>query len=130
MYFGDTLTNQLYQCGFDLASSSLTSIDVFNEGFARGLPDGSSVDAEGCLWNCRYGGGCIVRFAPDGSIAEVIDTPCLSPTTCIFAGSEQMLYFTSANDNGPGEQPNGALYSMHVETTGLPSTPFRLEANG
>jgi sugar lactone lactonase YvrE len=129
MYFADTLANRIYVCGFDLATSTLTSCGIFNQGFPRGLPDGSSVDAEGHLWNCRYGGGCIVRFAPDGSIAEVTDTPCINPTTCAFVDVERSLYFTSASDAPSSGQPNGALYSLHVETPGLPATPFRLETN-
>ncbi|WP_375154774.1 SMP-30/gluconolactonase/LRE family protein [Ensifer sp. ENS05] len=36
-------------------------------GFERCLPDGSCVDAEGFIWNCRVAGGrCVVRFARSG----------------------------------------------------------------
>jgi len=128
MYFGDTLQNRLYRSPFDLSQSSIGDCTIFHEGFERGLPDGSAVDSRGYLWNCRYGGGCIVRIAPDGTVADVIDTPVVNPTTCAFGGPDlKTLYFTSAGERGSGEETiEGALFSMQVETPGLLSTPFRL----
>lgn len=128
MYFADTLRNRFYRCVFDLSQSSIDIPAIFYEGFPRGLPDGSAMDAAGYLWNCRYGGACIVRISPDGTIADVIDTPVANPTTCTFGGPDgKTLYFTSAgewfSDAGSVE---GSLFSFQVETPGLPSMPFRL----
>jgi sugar lactone lactonase YvrE len=127
MYFADTLRNQIYRGTFDVGQSSVGSSEIFAEGFARGLPDGSSMDVEGYLWNCRHGGGCVVRFAPDGSVAEVIDTPAKNPTTCTFGGKDwKTLYITSAGQDAPEECGGGSLFAVEVETPGLPTTPFRL----
>jgi sugar lactone lactonase YvrE len=127
MYFGDTLRNALYVCDFDSSASAISNCRIFHEGFARGLPDGSAVDAEGCLWNCRYGGGCIVRFLSDGSVAEIIDTPVENPTNCAFGGSERKtLYVTSATNGTADSSVAGALFSMDTDVAGLPYTPFRL----
>ena len=55
------------------------------------------MDTEGYLWNCRYGGGCIVRVAPDGKIDRVIEMPVNRPTNCTFGGPDgNVLYVTSA----------------------------------
>ena len=51
-------------------------------------PDGSAVDSEGYLWNCRYGGGCVVRLAPDGAVERVVEMPCGNVTTCTFGGPD------------------------------------------
>lgn len=128
MYFGDTLENTLYRGSFDLLNSRLEGREAFFTGFERGLPDGSAVDAEGCLWNCRYDGSCIVRVAPEGSITGVLQTPVKNPTTCVFGGDDlSTLFFTAAES--PEDQPQplaGSLFSLRVPVRGLPVTPFRL----
>jgi sugar lactone lactonase YvrE len=128
IYFGDTLRNLIYTAAFDCNESAIEQPEVFTEGFQRGLPDGSAMDAQGYLWNCRYGGGCIVRLAPDGSVAEIIETPVKNPTTCTFGGPDlKTLYITSATsfDIDEGEY-GGALFNMPVEVAGLPSYRFQL----
>jgi sugar lactone lactonase YvrE len=125
MYFGDTLENCIYRGSFDPISSRLESREVFFTGFPRGLPDGSTMDEEGHLWNCRYGGSCIVRVAPDGSVADIIETPVTNPTTCAFASIDaNTLLFTSAAD--PSQPAEGSLYALQTSVRGLLSTPMRL----
>ena len=127
MYFGDTLASTIYRCEFDARTSAPGAREVFFRGFERGLPDGSAMDSEGCLWNCRYGGTCIVRVAPDGTVAGVIETPMQNPTTCTFAGPDLCtLFVTSASDVDAAEPANGALFRCEPATTGLATTPFRL----
>lgn len=129
MYFGDTLQNTLYRAPFDAVSSTMGNAEIFFSGYERGLPDGSAVDSEGCLWNCRYGGGCIVRIAPNGNIVEIAETPVCNPTTCAF-GMQDMrtLFFTSAAAVQSAQQTNqdGALFSLVTPIGGLPSPPLLL----
>ncbi len=127
MYFGDTLANCLYRGTFDSAQSILESREAFFADFSRGLPDGSTIDAEGYLWNCRFGGACIVRIAPDGSIANIIDTPMRNLTTCAFAGGDaSTLLFTSAIDTTHPDDSGGSLFSFETGVRGMLSTPLRL----
>jgi sugar lactone lactonase YvrE len=128
MYFGDTLRNCLYRCAFDAGRNEIENSVIFQEGFARGLPDGSAVDQEGHLWNCRYGGTCIIRIAPDGSVVHVLDTPVKNPTTCTFGGPDlRTLFFTSAGgDQATNDGDPGSLFSLEMEIPGLPTTPFLL----
>ncbi len=51
-------------------------------------PDGVTVDAEGFVWNCKWDGGRIVRYAPDGSVDRVVMVPVPRPTRCAFAGAD------------------------------------------
>jgi sugar lactone lactonase YvrE len=124
MYFGDTLTNCIYRGAFDPVSSRLESCEIFFADFKHGLPDGSAMDGEGHLWNCRFGGALIVRIAPDGSITDIVETPIKNPTTCTFATADaSTLLFTSAAYPGQSED---ALFSLETGVRGLLATPLRL----
>jgi len=129
MLYGDTLRNEISHCSYNIATHAISDQRIFTAGFERGLPDGSAMDAQGFLWNCRYGGGCIVRFAPDGSVDGVIDTPVPNPTTCAFGGTDlQTLYFTSAGEGKQAAGPeDGGLFCFKTEIPGLPTTPFNLK---
>ena len=75
-YFGDSCQKVIRVYDYDPQDGHVGE----GQDFARydsGVPDGSTLDAEGYLWNCRWGAGCVVRFAPDGSVDRVIDIPAL-----------------------------------------------------
>jgi sugar lactone lactonase YvrE len=64
---------------------------------AGAVPDGMTIDAEDHLWVAIWGGGCLLRIAPDGGIADRVDLPVSQPTSCAFAGRDLAdLYVTSA----------------------------------
>ncbi|KSV91164.1 SMP-30/gluconolactonase/LRE family protein [Sinorhizobium sp. GL28] len=123
-YFGDTLANEIYAYDYDAKVGAISEERHFFTGFDRGSPDGSAIDSEGFLWNCRYGGRCIARIAPDGSLAEAIDMPVTNVTTCTFGGADlKTLYITTAG-SGPEERLAGSLYAMRVEVAGLPENRY------
>ena len=64
-YFTDTLNGTILSYDFELESGELSNKKNFAT-FDRGHPDGSTIDTDGCVWNCRWGGSCIVRFTPSG----------------------------------------------------------------
>jgi sugar lactone lactonase YvrE len=47
-----------------------------------------TVDAEGFVWNCKWAGSRIVRYAPDGSVDRVLMLPVPRPTRCAFVGPD------------------------------------------
>ena len=127
-YFGDTLKNDIRVHDFDLKSGGISAGVSFFSGFERGLPDGSAMDSDGYLWNCRYGGGCVVRVAPDGTIDRVIDIPAKNVTTCTFGGADlTTLYITTAAaDRAPGDRLAGSLFAIETDVRGLPENMFSL----
>ena len=127
-YFGDTLANVIRVYDYDAASGTIANERPFFAGFGRGSPDGSAIDSAGYLWNARYGGGCIVRVAPDGTVAGTIEMPCENVTTCTFGGPElKTLYVTTAaGGDGPGRRLAGSLYAVEMEVPGLPENRFVL----
>jgi sugar lactone lactonase YvrE len=127
-YFGDTLKNCIWSYEYDLAGRSIRGEQPFFQGFDRGGPDGSAIDTEGYVWNCRYGGSCIVRVAPDGKIDRVIELPVSRPTNCTFGGPHgNVLYITSASaEAGHWERFGGCLFAMETNATGMAENKFKL----
>jgi sugar lactone lactonase YvrE len=127
-YFADTLANTIWAYDYDAATGTLENEIPFFQDFARGLPDGSTVDAAGYLWNCRYDGGCIVRVAPDGSLDRVVEMPVKNITTGTFGGSDlSTLYVTTAAAQAaPGERLAGGLFAIACEVRGQPESRFRI----
>lgn len=92
---------------------------------ARGAPDGSAMDAEGYLWNARWGGQCLLRLAPDGCVDRVVELPVSHPTSCAFGGPTlDRLYVTSAAPAEACGRLDGAVLWAQVDVGGLPGQCF------
>ena len=91
-------------------------------------PDGSAVDRDGFLWNARYGGGCVVRVSPAGTVDRVVELPVDNITTCTFGGPDLKTLFITTARGGPPERDrlSGSLFSLAVDVPGLPENRFRL----
>lgn len=121
---GDTLDESLYLHRV-AEDGRLVERGLFAGPHPRGVPDGSAMDADGYVWNARWGGHCLLRFAPDGCLDRLIELPVSHPTSCVFGGPNLThLYVTSAT---PGEAANdldGAVLMADVGVVGLPCTRF------
>ena len=94
--FTDTMQNTIFS--FALRDGLLAARSVFHGPLDRDYPDGSCLDRQGRLWNCRVAGGsAIARVSPDGAFEDYVELPCSWPTSCTF-GSPRLdrLYVTSA----------------------------------
>jgi len=98
MYYVDTATRRIDVFDFEATTGAIThrrpfvAIDP-----ADGKPDGLTVDAEGHLWVALWGGGCVHRYAPDGSRDRVLPVPVPNPTSVAFGGPDlEDLYVTAA----------------------------------
>jgi sugar lactone lactonase YvrE len=91
-----------------------------------GNPDGITVDAQGHLWVCLFGGWAVRRYSPAGDIAGEIRLPVQHPTSCAFGGSTLRTLFvtTAANrldDAGRRAQPwAGRLLQCRPGVAGFP----------
>jgi len=124
-YFGDTLENEIRQYDYDLATGSIANERPFLQAAGAGFPDGSAIDAEGWLWNCRWAGGCILRASPDAKAVETVAMPVSNVTTAAFGGTALRTLFVSTAHH-PGERLSGSLFKMDVDVPGLPENRFRL----
>jgi sugar lactone lactonase YvrE len=126
MYFADSPAKKIWVFDFDLDDARLSNRRVFVDCAADpGVPDGSAMDQDGCLWNANYGGGRIVRYTPGGEVDRVIALPVTQPTCCTFGGAQlDTLYITTATQKlTPQElatQPlAGALFAMPTGSRGV-----------
>lgn len=127
-YFADTLENEIRVYDYDEATGAIGPGAPFFAGFERGAPDGSAMDVDGYLWNCRWGGGCIVRIAPDGSVDRVIEMPTDNITTCTFGGPElTTLLVTTAESERPTDRLAGSLFGLDAGVAGLPENRVRID---
>jgi len=128
LYCACSIQNVIYAYDYCLADSSLRKRRVFICGLQRGVPDGSAVDTEGYLWNCRFFGGCILRIAPNGTLDRIIEMPVSNVTHCAFGGPNlSTLYVTSASIGAPpSEKTAGDLFAIETSVRGMPIGRFRI----
>jgi sugar lactone lactonase YvrE len=126
-YFADTIANVIWVYEYDLATGAISNERPFLKNFGRGLPDGSAMDAEGYLWNCRFYGNCIVRVAPDGKVERVVEMPVKNITTCAFGGGDLSTLFvtTASAQASPGDRLAGSLFSIQTGVRGQAENRFR-----
>jgi sugar lactone lactonase YvrE len=95
------------------------------------VPDGMAIDARDHLWLAVWGGGCLLRIAPDGRIEERVAMPVSQPTSCAFGGPGlDDLYVTSARVGLDAaalehEPQAGGVFRLHPATPGRPADVYR-----
>lgn len=131
MYYCDTTEGVIRCCEYGPDLSDVRNGRVFVEVSGNGGPDGSTVDSKGGIWNAQWGGACVVRYRPDGTVDRVIALPVSQPSCVCFGGSNLMrLYITTARDELTAEALEeeaaaGGLFQVDVpEVRGLPESRF------
>jgi len=120
LYFADSKKRTIWTCD----TADLARREVFATTTAGG-PDGSAMDADGFLWNAEWGAARLVRYAPDGAIDRIVETPVRQPSCCMFGGPDlRTLFFTSAWESlaeTAAQAPPGAgnLFALDPGVAGL-----------
>jgi L-arabinonolactonase len=106
LYFTDMPSCRIDCFDYDLGAGRLTNRRLFVDlSDQPGRPDGSIVDAEGCLWNAQWEGSKLVRYRQDGSVEREVPLPVSNPTCLTFGGPElDVLFVTSARLTLDGEE--------------------------
>lgn len=129
--FADTLANEIYSFAYDPEAKVISDRRTIVSGFDRGLPDGSCLDADDHLWNCRVvGGAAVARFSAEGTLSTLIELPVSWPTSCTFGGKDfSTLYVTSARFTMTPEHLathplEGSLLAIETSFRGVPEPKF------
>jgi sugar lactone lactonase YvrE len=125
LYHTDTVGRMIYR--FDVAADSCIGgkqpfIEIED---GAGWPDGTSVDAEGCLWVALYQGWAVRRYSPQGELLEVVKLPCANVTKLALGGKHLTTAFVTTARKGLtptqiGAQPlAGGLFAFDADVPGL-----------
>lgn len=126
LYFSDGGVRGIQCCDYEPETGRIENLRIFAT-VPEGHPDGSTVDADGCVWNAEWGNGRVVRYRPDGSVERIVPVPVSRPSCVAFGGKRlDTLYVTSAQvglspEELAQEVAAGGLFSVRFEDVrGLP----------
>jgi sugar lactone lactonase YvrE len=133
-YHVDSPTRTITSYHYDVDSGSirprgvLATIEVDDA-----VPDGLTVDADGCVWVALWGGYAVHRFTPDGQLDTIVEVSAAHVTSCIFGGPDRAtLLITTARDGGragaPVDRYGGALFAVSPGVSGQSERRLRLPA--
>ena len=131
MYFVDSLTGAISVFDADVDKGEIENRRTFvSIDGSAGLPDGLTVDAEGCVWVALWGGWRVQRYSPTGVLCQEVELPVAQVTSCAFGGNDLSdLYVTTARagltDAELRTQPlAGAIFKIATNVRGLPASAF------
>jgi sugar lactone lactonase YvrE len=131
MYFADSNPNvqTIWAFDFDAEAGAIANRRVFATTHElQGRPDGACVDEEGCYWSANVYGWQVVRYAPNGRIAQRIPVPVEKPSMVAFGGPRlDVLYITSirVKTTAGGQPQAGSLFACEPGVRGIPEPLYR-----
>ena len=131
MYFADTPQRLIWAYDYDVAAGLPTNRRVLYD-FANepGSPDGSTVDADGCVWNAEWNGRRVVRITPDGRLDRIVELPVYNPTCVVFGGRAlDTLYIISSRQlmteaQLTADPLSGGLFAVRPGVGGIAEPEF------
>ena len=133
-YFTDSSQGVLNRVAIDPANALPTGNPetLYDNSGGAGSLDGAVVDAEGLIWNARWGGACIDAYTPQGDRVRTIRIPAKQPSCPVFVGRNfASLLVTSAwegmDEHARGADPHhGQTFILDVGARGQPEPRIRL----
>lgn len=125
MYHVDSPTQRIDMYDYDVTTGQVENLRAWATIDAGdGLPDGLTIDSEGCVWVALFRGGAVRRLDPDGAVMLDVALPTPFVTCPVFGGDDlSTLFVTSSQHRIPlDERANhplaGALFVIETDTTG------------
>jgi len=132
LYYTDSGDHTIYTFDFDFLKRTIQNQQIFIQlptDNSEGVPDGLTIDAEGCIWSARWDGAKVVRYSPIGEAILEVNLPVSRVTACTFGGENlDDLFITTAAMGLTAEQRArqpyaGDIFVYKTNTKGL-ETPF------
>ncbi len=93
---------------------------------STGAPDGLAVDESGCVWAASFGGSCVLRYTPDGTLDAAIDVPAASVTSLCFGGDDRCDLYVVTADNTEEPDHGGTIFRTRTDVPGLSAPAARV----
>lgn len=102
-YFADSWAGEIWAYDYDQSTGAVSNRRTFArlDTSTGGAADGSTVDAEGCLWNAQVYDGKLIRYTPDGKVERVIEMPVKKVTSVMFGGPDLDILFVTSMAKPP-----------------------------
>jgi D-xylonolactonase len=131
MYYIDSPKQFVYCFDYDEKTGAISNRqDFIAIPESLGTPDGMTVDAEGYLWVAIWGGGCLIRFSPEGKEVLRLVFPAKKVSSVTFGGPdyEDVFVTTAGGENRAEEGPGaGAIFHFRPGVRGLPEFRSRIK---
>jgi L-arabinonolactonase len=130
LYHSDSIRNTVFAYDYDIDTGTAANRREFaSTADLGGIPDGATIDSDGCMWMAICEGQKVVQFRPDGALERVIDMPVKCPASVMFGGAAlDQLYVTSLSPAflGREEAPlDGCTFVIEgLGVTGLPEPRY------
>lgn len=125
LYYVDSAQQRIDVMDYDLETGAVSGRRPWAAVPERdGIPDGLTIDSEGCLWLALWDGGRVLRFSPDGQVIGEVRLPVSRVTSCAFggAGLDRLFITTAAVGSSPDDPPrphDGALFVVEPGVVGV-----------
>lgn len=133
MYWCDSVTPRIVCCDYDAGNAQASNVREFARlDRADAEPDGSTIDAEGLLWNAQWRAWRVQRYRADGSVERSVEMPVKHPTCVAFGGPalDQLYVISSRLDHADDELARtpqaGGLFVCAAGVSGLPESRVAL----
>jgi sugar lactone lactonase YvrE len=118
LYYVDSLTHRVDAFEHDPASGEISNRRTLVD-LGDSVPDGLTLDAEGCLWVAVYGRWKVCRYSSGGRLVSELELPTRRITSCAFGGTSlDVLFVTSAARPGRDDALAGAVFETRPGATG------------
>ncbi|MBB6064152.1 sugar lactone lactonase YvrE [Pseudoxanthomonas broegbernensis] len=123
LYYCDSVRAEILCGDYDPETAQVSRARVFVriEDHAGASPDGSALDAQGCVWNAQWGASRVVRYRPDGTPERVVPLPVPQPSCCAIGGPGLDTLYVITSPQGLAAEArtafptSGGLYAVPLE---------------
>jgi L-arabinonolactonase len=97
LYHSDSIRKTVFAYDYDIDTGTAMNRRAWaSTEDLDGIPDGATIDTDGCMWMAICEGQKVVQFRPDGALERIIEMPVKCPASVMFGGAAlDQLYVTS-----------------------------------